>query len=208
MILRLILFAFVAICLAGAAIVFEAASRTALALQMVASASESESAPVRTRLLDRAEASLRTSWARPAEWHAGATEALSGILLLKAEVENDPALYSQSADWAVRTVRLAPVQPHAWTRLAVLAERGHPNPLCDVAACLTKSWRTATMIDPETACVRLQLSYRAGMLTRNDPRIDAYLSSGVTPRDAARCLNFLAPNDLFEVLARAASARR
>ncbi len=208
MILRLILFALVAICLVGAAIVFEAASRTALALQMIASASESESTAVRARLLDRAEASLRISWARPADWHAGAAEALSGILLLKAEAENDPALYAQSADWAVRTLRLAPVQPHAWIRLALLAERGYPNPLCDVVTCLTKSWQVATMIDPETACVRLQLAYRAGMLTQDDPRIDAYLSSGVSQRHAARCLNFLAPNDLFEVLARAASRNR
>ncbi len=202
MVLRLILFAFVASCFAGAAFVFEAASRTALTLNMVASAGESESTIVRDRLLSRAETELRTSWARSIEWHAGAIEALSGILLLKAETAGENRLYAESADMAVRTLRLAPVQPHAWTRLALLAERGHPNPLCDLAACLTNSWQIAPMIDPETACLRLQLSYRAQILAANDARIDAYIGSGVSRRVAARCLNFLAPADLFEVLAR------
>lgn len=205
MVLRPITFAIVAISLVCAAVVFEAASRTSLALRMAASAGESQSLEVRTRLLERADASLRASWARPLAWHAGATEALSGILLLRAETTNDPAVFAESADWAARTVRLAPVQPHAWTRLALLAERGHPNPICDVVACLTKSWQVAPMIDPQTACVRLQLAHRAAMLTRDDARIDAYLASGVSSSEAARCLNFLAPSDLFETLARHAA---
>lgn len=205
MVLRLVTFAIVAISLIGAAFVFEAASRTALALQMASSAGESESQEVKARLLERADASLRASWARPLAWHAGATEALSGILLLRAETTNDPAVFDESADWAARTVRLAPVQPHAWTRLALLTERGHPNPICDVVACLTKSWQVAPMIDPQTACVRLQLAHRAAMLVRNDARIDAYLASGVPSADAARCLNFLQPGELFETLARHAA---
>ena len=66
MVLRLVTFAIVAISLIGAAFVFEAASRTALALQMASSAGESESPEVKARLLERADASLRASWARPA----------------------------------------------------------------------------------------------------------------------------------------------
>lgn len=202
MVLRLIIFACVASCFAGAALVFEAASRTALALNIVASAQESESGIVRDQLLNRAETELRSSWARPLEWHAGAVEVLSGTLLLKAEAHHQDQFYAESAELAVRALRLAPVQPHAWTRLALLAERGHPNRLCDFAACLAKSWQVAPMLDPETACLRLQMSNRAHMLAADDARIDAYIGSGVSRRVAARCLTFLAPHDLFEALAR------
>jgi hypothetical protein len=208
MLVRLIFFAVAAICITGAAFVFEAASKTALALEMAANARASESGAVRDQLLQRAEASLRSSWAAPLDWHAGAAEAMSGILILRAEAQDDRALYAQSAAWAAHTVRLAPVQPHAWFRLALLAERGHANLICDAATCLENSWRSAAMTDPETACARLQLAHRLGLLSADDPRIDAYLRLRAPRRAVAQCLNFLTPEALFEALARDAQRRR
>jgi hypothetical protein len=200
MALRVILITVLAGFFAAALWVFEAASATDIALNMALAAKSSDSPNVRIRLLDRAEQTLRRSWANPSGWHAGATEALSAIYLLKSEANANPALAEQSVRWAVRTIRLAPVQPHAWTRLAVLAERGHPNPVCALTTCLQQSWRVAPMIDAETACTRLQLAYRHRLLATDDERINAYLHSGVSRREAVRCLAFLPPNTLLETL--------
>lgn len=208
MILRPILFAFVAICLIGAAIVFEAASATSLALDAAAKARDSESTVVRQRLLLRGQTLVAESWARPALWHAGAAEALSGIYFLQAQETHDAALFQQSVASASQAVRLGPVQPHAWTRLALLAEAGHPNTVCNIDACLAQSWATARMIDPETACMRLHLAHRRGQLHADDPRIDDYLRSGVSRRMASACLSFLPGDQLFNALARNASLRR
>lgn len=186
--------------LVGAALVFEAASKTANALEMIASARASQSAVVQSQILLRAQTSLRQSWARPTLWHAGAAEALSGVYMLDAEIESDPQLYAESARWAEVSLRRAPVQPHAWTRLALLSEAGYPNALCDTAECLTKSWQVAAITDPETDCVRLQLAHRLHLLLPQDARLSTYLHSGVSRRQAAQCLSFLEPEALYEAL--------
>lgn len=204
MLIRALLSALILCAAAGAALVFEAASKTAGALTMIASARESQSSVVQGRILARAETSLRDSWARPTLWHAGAAEALSGVYLLDAQIKSDPRLYAQSAHWAQVAVQRAPVQPHAWTRLALLADAGYPNALCDPADCLTKSWQVAAISDPETDCVRLQLAHRHNLLLRRDPRIDAFLRSGVSRRQAAQCLSFLDPAELYALMMDAA----
>lgn len=203
MVLRLVIFALSAIAFVGAAFVFEAASRTHLALAMTENALASASPNVRAQLLERAEASLQTSWARPLAWHAGATEAFSGILFLQAQTSGEPVQFAESAHWAVKAIQLSPVQPHAWTRLAALALNGHQNTLCDASACLAHSYAIAAMTDPDTECTRLRIAHQLGELRSNDPRLDVYMMArSVSRRVAANCLNFLAPEELFEVLAR------
>lgn len=203
MALRIIIFALSAIAFAGALLVFEAASRTHLALAMTEDALASGSPNVRAQLLERAETSLRSSWAQPLSWHAGAAEALSGILFVKAQAGDESARLAESAAWAVKAIELAPVQPHAWTRLAALALEGHPNRLCDASTCLAQSYALAAMTDAETECARLRIAHQLGELNSADPRLDIYMSApGVSRHVAASCLNFLAPEELFEVLAR------
>jgi hypothetical protein len=198
LIVTLALFAF-------AATIFEAASATSIALNAISAAQTSDSDPVRQRLLDHAERTLRSSWARPLEWHAGATEALSAAYQLDGQLRGDPNLLTQSAFWAEKTVRLAPVQPHAWTRLAILAEQGHANTVCTLEVCLAKSWQTAPMIDPATGCARLQVAFRRNLLAADDPRIDAYLKSGPSRREAVQCLSFLPAGTVFQTMLRAQS---
>lgn len=202
MIIRFILLTFTLVALAASAFIFEAASATSLALDTAAKARLSDSAVVRQRLLTRAEHLIGESWAEPERWHAGAAEALSGIYLMQAQENNESSLFEQSAALASLAVQLAPVQPHAWTRLALLAELGHMNSACDIDACLAHAWATARMIDPETACTRLRLTYRRSPFTGDDPRIDDYLRSGVSRRTAGACLAFLPGDQLFAALAR------
>lgn len=205
MLVRGVLVAAVLCALAGAATVFEAASTTANALNMIASARASQSPVVQRQILTRAETSLRDSWARPTLWHAGAAEALSGAYLLHAQINSDPRLYTQSALWAETSLRRAPVQPHAWTRLALLSDGGYPNQLCDVAECLTRSWQVAAITDPETDCARLQLAHRHHLLLAEDPRIAAFLRSNVSRPRAAQCLSFLEPGSLYDAMMDAAA---
>ncbi|WP_228445786.1 hypothetical protein [Terricaulis silvestris] len=161
---------------------------------------------MRQRLLERAELGLKQSWALPTRWHAGAAEALSAVIFLKAETLGDASLFEQSARWATHTVRLAPVQPNAWIRLAALAERGYGNSVCDIDLCLERSWSVALMVEPEPACARLQLAQRRNLLTPNDARIEAYLDGGASRSEAARCLSFLPPDELFQTLMRTLSS--
>ncbi|MCC6789914.1 MAG: hypothetical protein IT547_18965 [Hyphomonadaceae bacterium] len=200
MLVRALLVMLVLCALISAALVFEAASKTASALDMIRSAKASQSPVVQSQILLRAETSLRESWARPTLWHAGAAEALSGAYMLDAEIRSDPQLYAESARWAEISLRRAPVQPHAWTRLALLSDAGYPNSLCDIAECLTKSWQAAAITDPETDCARLQLAHRHDLLLPQDPRISTYLRSGVSRRQAAQCLSFLEPDVLYDAL--------
>lgn len=202
MIFRFILVTFALAALAASSLVFEAASATSLALDTAAKARASDSPVVRQRLLMRAEHLIAGSWAAPQHWHAGAAEALSGIYFMRAQENNESELFEQSAALAGHAVRLSPVQPHAWMRLALLAEGGYVNSVCDIDACLAHAWATARMIDPETACTRLRLTYRRNQFMGDDPRIDDYLHSRVSRRAAGACLAFLPGDQLFAALAR------
>lgn len=203
MLIRLVTALVLAALVAASAVVFEAASATQRALALVASTRTTASGAVRMQLLAQAEHALTLSWAKPLDWHAGAAEAMSGIDVLRgaeAEGEERDVAWAASADWAARAVSLSPVLPHAWTRLAALALAGETNRVCAPAACLDASYRVSPMLQPVPACERLRLVHAATPLAPDDPRIDAYLHSGASRRAAAQCLDFLAPEDLYQVL--------
>ncbi|MDZ4690058.1 hypothetical protein [Terricaulis sp.] len=183
------------------AIAFEASAQTSVALELIERARVSTSQRVQTQLLTRAEHTLQNSWARPVLWHAGASEALSGAYYAHGLVAQDTALLRQSANWAENTVRLAPVQPHAWIRLAALDEGGIANSLCRVTECLAHAWRVAPLLNGAGGCERLRIAYRVGALTSADARIDAYVQTHPR-RIAAACLDFLPPAELYEALMR------
>lgn len=206
MIVRAALVGMVLAALLGATLVFEAAGASALAFKLVDQARANDAPVVRAHLLDRAEAAVTESWARPHLWHAGATEALSGALFLKAQ--NDTEARAASRDWAAHAVRLAPVQPNAWLRLALLSEIGVANSLCAPAACLTRSWDAAPLLDPDAECTRLQLAHRLGMLDPIDARLLAFVRISQRRR-ATQCLaTFLEPAQTLAVLLRANAASR
>jgi hypothetical protein len=63
------------------------------------------------------------------------------------------------------------------------------------------------MIDVKTACVRLRLAYESGLFRGPaDPKIVSFAQSGVSQLILARCLSFLAPDDLFPLLLQAPEA--
>jgi hypothetical protein len=198
-----VLFALVVIAgIAGAAAIFEAASQTKIALEASDNAAAATTPAVRGRILQAGIAGLETSWARPLVWHAGANEALSALYAQYGDSRNgDVALYDESVAAAARAVALAPVQPHAWTRLAGFAAMGRPHVPCGVEECLERSWRSAKMVDSTTACARLRLAHKANLLREpGDERIAWYLKSNATDEEVGRCLDFLAPGELFHLL--------
>lgn len=196
-VLLLVLFA----ALTLSALVFEAASKTRIALDQIA-ASHAMDGPLRQQILAQAAAGIEESWARPAEWHAGAADALSAIYAFQAEAAGgDRELFARSIAAASRAVALAPLQPHAWTRLAAFAQMGLPDVPCSVAECLDMSWRAARMTDPRTACIRLRIAHAEGLLAGpDDIRIAWYAQSGAGPTEIAQCLDFLPTRDVFRQL--------
>jgi hypothetical protein len=202
MALKVLFAGLVALALVGAAFVFDAASKTALAIAVADSARRAPSPAARARYVDQAERDFGAGLAFAAHWHAGAAEALSGLALIRASAEGDVARLKQSAAWAEQAVAEAPVQPHSWARLAVLTELGLSSRACITEQCLTNSWRTGPMIGGETGCSRLRLANRLQKLSASDRRIALYLASGVSNEEAASCLSFLAPDELFALLLR------
>jgi hypothetical protein len=202
MMLRVLFVSFLLVCIAGAAIVFEAASQTRIALEREEAAASTDSPEVRDRILQAGITGLEASWARPLTWHAGANEALSAIYARYGAARNgDPALYDASIAAASRAVALSPVQPHAWARLAAFAAMGRPHVPCSVRQCLERSWESSKMVDAETACARLRIAHDAHLLNEpKDERIAWYLGSNATNEQVGRCLSFLNPTDLFRLL--------
>jgi hypothetical protein len=169
----------------GAAFVFEAAAKTELAVKRAHAAADVTDAQQRSATFDSAAALIETSWARPGAWHAGALEALSWLRTQQGEFE-------RAEEAANRSLRIDPIQPAAWTRLAALAETGTRVRDCDVQECLERSWRAAKMTEPTTACARLELAYRAGLLAPRDQRVFWTAKSGFfRSREARACFAFL-----------------
>jgi hypothetical protein len=187
----------------GGAIVFEAAAKTQLALiqaQSVQQLAEEE----RTAAFDSAARLLETSWARPLAWHAGALEALSWIRAQQGRLD-------EAAGAATRSVALDPIQPAAWARLAALADEGVREAGCNAAECLERSWRAAKMTDPPTACARLEIAYRNGLLSPRDERIEwTARSAFFHGRDTRQCFAFLPSGERVRaiLLAEADRAKR
>src|SRR5690606_35211415 len=100
-----------------------------------------------------------------------------------------------SRDEAVRAITLSPIQPNTLVRLAALDEAGVPNALCDRRACLERAFASARVIDHDSACVRLELAHRAGMLSPRDPRILDFIETARSERAALSCLRRFLPAD-------------
>lgn len=193
--------ALAALCAFGALFVFEAASKTGLASVAANAASRTPDPRQRTALLSDARDLIETSWARPAQWHAGAVEARSWIYALEARAaRRDPSLAAQSAAAAALGVSLAPIQPTAWARLAAFAAAGRSTPACDAATCLERSWLSARMTDAATSCARLQLANRIAPIAASDPRVQWFVRSRFHPRVIARCLDFLPTRNVIHIL--------
>jgi hypothetical protein len=158
------------------------------------------SADAKLRTLDLASERIATSWARPLVWHAGAAETLAGLYASRYDLDPEPALLRESARWSSIAIELAPVQPRAWTRLALLDEAGFTNPLCAARECLTRSFETGRMFDGETACWRLQALARLEPISADDQRVRDFLLAARSRRQIARCLNFLPERDLFRIV--------
>jgi hypothetical protein len=184
------------------ALVFEAAARTEIAREAIAAAPSLAGSPQHDEVLARAVQQLETSWAQPARWHAGAANALSALYALQAEAAGgDRELFAKSVAAAVTSVRLAPVQPLTWTRLAAFAQMGLADVPCSVEHCLDMSWRAARMIDPRNACTRLRIAHAEGLLTGpDDVRIRWYAQSGASAQEIAHCLDFMPREPLFRSL--------
>ena len=131
--LRFVLLFLVFCGLALSALGFEAAEKTEIAIDLLRASRGMEPLSLRASVLARAADEIGSSWARPAQWHAGAAEALSAIYALQGDsAHGDAALYRRSIDAASHAVALAPVQPQAWARLAAFAQRGLPGVPCSV----------------------------------------------------------------------------
>jgi hypothetical protein len=198
-------FLLIALGIAGVALcamVFEAASATGKARELLTASAATVELPQRRAILTEAVARVNESWAQPTLWHAGAAEAASAVYAAQAGVENgDQVFLQRSVTAAARAVSLSPVQPRAWTRLAAFAQIGLPNVPCSVEQCLNMSWRAGPQTDTQTSCTRLRIAQAQGLLTGpDDERILWYLHSGVTPLEAARCLDFISSADLFSRL--------
>ncbi len=207
MVVRFTLLALIVALASLCALVFEASTRTAIALTLIERAAISPSPTVRTQILAQAQAQLLQSWAQPARWHAGAAEALSGVYYARGTVDSaEIDALTESARWAQHAITLSPIAPNSWIRLAALSERGIANNLCDVRTCLAHSWRAAPLLDGPSGCERLRLGYRAGLIDGADPRLKAFLR--IEPRrSAAQCLSFLAPEELYALMMETAGER-
>lgn len=161
---------------------------------------------LREQALLRATHRVEQSWARPTLWNARAAEALSAIYALHAETSGDAALLAESVRAARQAVRLSPVQPQTWTRLAKLALMGAPGVPCTVEECLEISWRAAPIADQDTDCARIRLWIEAGLLIEDvrphirDLALSNYLRSGPNIDALEQCLSFLPASDRFQYL--------
>lgn len=139
-------------------------------------------------------------------WHGGAAEALGWATAELAKANNDASFLAEAGRYSVEAIRLNPVNPAAWLRLAAIRLDGGDVALCaDAATCLARSWLTAPMGLPQSglACERLQLAIAARDLqTADDYRVSIFLAGGPSLEVAARCLAGLSREDVFRALLR------
>ena len=185
----------------GAFFMFDAVRRLDAATELARSAIGTPA--VRSTLLHRAEALLYGGWTAPAKWHGGAAEAASWIAGLLV-VGGEGAAIHRAEDAASRAVRVAPVQPISYMRLAELTvhEENTTAP-CTGAACLERSWQAARAIEPEPACTRLELSVAEGLMQDDsDPRFAEYVSILRDRNSARACFVRFPPPWSFQLLLR------
>jgi hypothetical protein len=200
MLIRVLALSVVAMALLFSAVIFDAASSARAAADLIASARTTQSSHAQRMMLARIDPMLRSSWSKPLSWHAGAAELQSGAFALLAASPDDQRL-RQSADAAVASLKLAPIQPLAWLRLATLAHYGQPNPLCAARECLARSWATGPLLEADDACLRLGVAVAEGEhIARADPRIDNFIVATPSAEKIAQCLSFLPPEDQFALM--------
>lgn len=176
------------------------AARQALRLTEHAQSSELPVA-VRLSLLRSARNKLAAAWSRPLAWHAGALEVNSGGAFLESQLARSAPLERLSAQSAARSVRLSPIQPAAWFRLALLDRLGVRNGQCEAATCLANSWRSGSVVDAQLACDRLQLARLTGVaLEVRDRRIAWYAAARPPRRDIVSCLGAFPRESIFYAL--------
>lgn len=200
--LRLIILVFGILALAGCVAVFDALSSARQARLLIGATATIEDPALRRQLLVRASQEIEASWSRSHLWHAGAADALSAVYAARAALDQGEVGYAaKSASAARRSVELSPVQPRAWTRLAAFAQAGLAEASCAVEECLAMSWRAGRFTDPQTACIRLRIAAAEDLLSGpDDERITWYLQSGIGRHQAARCLDFIPSQALFQRL--------
>jgi hypothetical protein len=189
-----------AIAMLGALSLFEGVGRTDAATALARAALINPE--LRARLLERAESLTSGSWSGVTYWHGGAAEIASWIASLRS-VEGSADAGARAARAGERAVRLAPVQPITWMRLAALGKSGEDIGACAPAQCLERSWESAAVIEPEPGCARVQVSVAEGLMPDNDdPRFGAYVTTLRDRRHAVNCFGALAPQRSFQQLLR------
>jgi hypothetical protein len=186
----------------GSATIFEAAAKADIARAQARNAAIFTDPKRRAAELAKAANMIETSWARPLAWHGAANETVSWIYgreARDADEDKAEALWRKSARAAERAVRLAPIQPASWARLASLADHG-VRTSCSVELCLERSWLASKFLDTPSACARLKLAHRYGMLAPDDERVEWFARSTLHQRDVFECLSFLPRQELFHVI--------
>ncbi len=185
---------------AFAAIVGDAASAGEAGEKALKAARAAPSPAARLRMIDLAIGRIEESRSRPLQWHAGAAEMLAALYASRYDLTRDQIALVRSAYWSAHTVKLARVQPNAWTRLAHLALAGVGNDICEAAACVATSFEVARMQEAESACARLQVAARIEPINASDQRVRDFIVTARSRRQLARCLSFLPQRELFGLL--------
>ncbi len=188
---------------------FEAASQTVSATEVALVSRQASSPALQEQMLSGAAARMQSSWARPALWHAGAAEALSAIYALRGNAAGGArAHYMLSMRLAHRATLIAPAQPRAWARLGEFALMGLPGVPCAAQECILNSWRAAPLLDVETDCARFRVAHASGVQEQLlSKHIDWRLRTNLGADQAARCLDFLSQEEIFQIRMLARSRR-
>lgn len=197
---RLLLAALAGVMALFAALAFDAASTTRQALALGAVARDAADENARARAYAHARDVLAQAWSQPLLWHAGAIEAASWIAALQAQSPaNRSAHEAESARAAARGLRLSPVQPIAWARMAALGPDAHS--LCAPDVCLDRSWRAAKMLDADSACARVRVAQSVGALDAvdSDPRA-LWFAMAASPEQTTECVAFAPRDAVFRLL--------
>lgn len=153
------------------------------------------------RLVDRADRVASQSWARPANWHPGVLASSGQLESLRYAHHPERVYLEHGRDAAQRAVRLAPVQPGAWFRLADFAQAGLENPHCNAATCLENSWKTGPILrDEALMCSRLRLANALEVpFSVRQPELSRY-AAATNKWKIRDCLAESAQQDLFFAL--------
>jgi hypothetical protein len=189
----------------ASAAVFEAASTSEQLVELAAEVDVAPNPNVSLALAERAGAITKQSWGLPLVWHAGAIDAYAAIQADVSNIARDEGGRRETSFEAInfseRAVRLSPVLPSAWYRLAAFDAVGLKNPLCGAVRCLELSFASAHITPQlELGCDRLRLARALGI--RLEPKsidVRSFVKSA-SRKNAATCLSALNGYELFRIL--------